>query len=379
MNDQAQGLVSNPGGVDGTVRLDVESQNDEPSSSDQLAKSQAANSAEAAKVQNALKARKRTKTGCLSKSSHATGRGLSNVQIACRKRRIKCGEERPTCANCIKSKRGCEGYAPRLTFKDPLSAFRPGWFKGNGAHYQALSAQNGATGQYGRSQSGSGSQTQLPMIAPRLPPQQVLSDYYSPAKSTTADWSGDSYSSYANGLGGPMQVSDQLPARMRQMYQQQDSSSAVRRNTINALPATGEAMVSAAPPTVRTQHPGESTGGIDVTHPIVSPAWPQSLVPSAAPKQSAEATNRHLDLFAGPVPSSGHVELASQSMRSQGFDMVTNLNSLPSNLYDTGSHEHGSASLHSSTNLPFTTDSNQRTYWDAGDGHRSQQTEVLGM
>ncbi|RPA90896.1 hypothetical protein L873DRAFT_1716214, partial [Choiromyces venosus 120613-1] len=38
--------------------------------------------------------RKRTKTGCLT----------------CRKRRIKCGEERPTCANCIKSKRGCEGY-----------------------------------------------------------------------------------------------------------------------------------------------------------------------------------------------------------------------------------------------------------------------------
>ncbi|KAF8242977.1 hypothetical protein K440DRAFT_590254, partial [Wilcoxina mikolae CBS 423.85] len=38
--------------------------------------------------------RKRTKTGCLT----------------CRKRRIKCGEERPTCNNCIKSKRVCEGY-----------------------------------------------------------------------------------------------------------------------------------------------------------------------------------------------------------------------------------------------------------------------------
>ncbi|RPA71606.1 hypothetical protein BJ508DRAFT_217872, partial [Ascobolus immersus RN42] len=38
--------------------------------------------------------RKRTKTGCLT----------------CRKRRIKCGEQRPICANCIKSKRSCEGY-----------------------------------------------------------------------------------------------------------------------------------------------------------------------------------------------------------------------------------------------------------------------------
>src|ERR1700761_8398539 len=47
------------------------------------------------------KLRKRTKTGCLT----------------CRKRRIKCGEERPTCANCIKSKRHCEGYNQRIIFK----------------------------------------------------------------------------------------------------------------------------------------------------------------------------------------------------------------------------------------------------------------------
>lgn len=41
---------------------------------------------------------------------------------ACRKRRIKCDEGRPICANCIKSKRQCEGYAPRVVFKEPLSA-----------------------------------------------------------------------------------------------------------------------------------------------------------------------------------------------------------------------------------------------------------------
>lgn len=50
------------------------------------------------------KGRKRTKTGCLT----------------CRKRRIKCGEERPTCANCIKSKRQCEGYNQRVVFKAPM-------------------------------------------------------------------------------------------------------------------------------------------------------------------------------------------------------------------------------------------------------------------
>lgn len=44
---------------------------------------------------------------------------------ACRKRRIKCDEARPTCANCIKSKRQCEGYNQRVIFKDPLGAFAP--------------------------------------------------------------------------------------------------------------------------------------------------------------------------------------------------------------------------------------------------------------
>lgn len=48
--------------------------------------------------------RKRTKTGCLT----------------CRKRRIKCGEERPSCNNCFKSKRHCEGYNQRVIFKTPL-------------------------------------------------------------------------------------------------------------------------------------------------------------------------------------------------------------------------------------------------------------------
>lgn len=52
--------------------------------------------------------RKRTKTGCLT----------------CRKRRIKCGEERPICKNCIKSKRHCEGYSQRVIFKPQTIDFR---------------------------------------------------------------------------------------------------------------------------------------------------------------------------------------------------------------------------------------------------------------
>ncbi|KAJ5273253.1 hypothetical protein N7478_008378 [Penicillium angulare] len=54
-------------------------------------------------------AKKRTKTGCLT----------------CRKRRIKCGEEKPICSNCVKSKRICEGYAQRVVFKNPLGILGP--------------------------------------------------------------------------------------------------------------------------------------------------------------------------------------------------------------------------------------------------------------
>lgn len=60
----------------------------------------------------ALKAklsRKRTKTGCLT----------------CRKRRIKCGEERPVCRNCVKSKRHCEGYNQRVVFRPPTFEYEP--------------------------------------------------------------------------------------------------------------------------------------------------------------------------------------------------------------------------------------------------------------
>jgi len=63
------------------------------------------------KAEAALRAklsRKRTKTGCLT----------------CRKRRIKCGEERPVCKNCIKSKRHCEGYSQRVVFRPPTFEYR---------------------------------------------------------------------------------------------------------------------------------------------------------------------------------------------------------------------------------------------------------------
>lgn len=105
--------------------------------------------AEPMRMTNPLKARKRTKTGCLT----------------CRKRRIKCGEERPTCKNCVKSKRECEGYIPRVIFKDPLGAFRPTQ-QGIAARTQHSSHSHGAASIYGGLSSAS---VDTP-IAPRLLP-----------------------------------------------------------------------------------------------------------------------------------------------------------------------------------------------------------------
>jgi hypothetical protein len=178
--------------------------------------------AEATKLQNSLKARKRTKTGCLSKSLCWLYVEVvkANKIIACRKRRIKCGEERPTCANCIKSKRSCEGYAPRLTFKDPLGAFRPGWaVKSHGAHYQTLSHSNGAIGQYNRRPSAPGAQNQLPVIAPRPLPMERPSDIYYTPNMPIPTWTTQVPDSRSNNMPGPAEPLNDLPPRMRQMYQ----------------------------------------------------------------------------------------------------------------------------------------------------------------
>ena len=81
-----------------------------------------------------IKRRKRTKTGCLSMLNawSILFEQKANIQTACRKRRIKCTEERPTCGNCAKSKRSCEGYASRLLFKEPITQLQPTWIARNG-------------------------------------------------------------------------------------------------------------------------------------------------------------------------------------------------------------------------------------------------------
>ncbi|KAH7160818.1 hypothetical protein EDB81DRAFT_327611 [Dactylonectria macrodidyma] len=90
--------------------------------------------------------RKRTKTGCLT----------------CRRRRIKCDEGRPTCNNCIKSKRQCEGYSQRVVFKDPMGAIQGGPF--GPAMYPP-----GTSHLVSQMQAKNSSQGPLPIIAPKPP------------------------------------------------------------------------------------------------------------------------------------------------------------------------------------------------------------------
>lgn len=153
--------------------------------------------------------RKRTKTGCLSMSfSHIASNhhGLTFLHLACRKRRIKCDEGKPTCGNCIKSKRQCDGYNQRLTFKEPLGSFGHGSMFGHPTPYQHQTQESLPSSQYISSQvRASSSQGQLPIIAPRPPPAEFTggvalplgADYQEPPRSsisTTHSFSPSLYS-----------------------------------------------------------------------------------------------------------------------------------------------------------------------------------------
>ncbi|KAK4126323.1 fungal transcriptional regulatory-like protein [Parathielavia appendiculata] len=102
--------------------------------------------------------RKRTKTGCLT----------------CRRRRIKCDEGKPICNNCIKSKRECEGYSQRLTFKEPLGSFPSGHLYGHPVYHRHVQEAL-VNAQISAAQTkASSSQGPLAVIAPKPP----SADYY---------------------------------------------------------------------------------------------------------------------------------------------------------------------------------------------------------
>ncbi|KAK4678072.1 hypothetical protein QC764_304320 [Podospora pseudoanserina] len=116
--------------------------------------------------------RKRTKTGCLT----------------CRRRRIKCDEGKPTCGNCIKSKRQCEGYNQRIVFKESMGPFPSGHLWGHPVyHQQAQEALLNAQLSEAQTKAAS-SQGPLAAIAP---------------KPLSVDFSGTGTHPYSQGFAGP--------------------------------------------------------------------------------------------------------------------------------------------------------------------------------
>ena len=59
------------------------------------------------------------RTKSFSQLSQERQRPLKTKCLTCRKRRIKCGEERPVCNNCVESGRDCEGYGGPIKFSTP--------------------------------------------------------------------------------------------------------------------------------------------------------------------------------------------------------------------------------------------------------------------
>ncbi|KAJ5484050.1 hypothetical protein N7539_005846 [Penicillium diatomitis] len=123
--------------------------------------------------------KRRTKTGCLT----------------CRRRRIKCGEEKPTCSNCVKSKRICEGYARRVIFKNPLGLV--GSYGTISAHGQLQQQQqpqpqqgsvpvyNHWTASFAQAQHVEAAPGQHPMLAPRPVDPAALEHHIAPIYEAT--------------------------------------------------------------------------------------------------------------------------------------------------------------------------------------------------
>ena len=93
----------------------------------------------------------------------------SNLSSACRKRRIKCDEGKPTCNNCIKSKRQCEGYNTRVVFKEPMGTYQGGPFGPIVYHPDPTDALVSAQLSSAQSKSSSSQGGPLPIIAPKPP------------------------------------------------------------------------------------------------------------------------------------------------------------------------------------------------------------------
>ncbi|KAL8672208.1 MAG: hypothetical protein Q9168_003310 [Polycauliona sp. 1 TL-2023] len=233
------------------------------------------------------KARKRTKTGCLT----------------CRRRRIKCGEERPTCNNCVKSKRNCEGYTPRVIFKDPLGA-RPTGGTGRDAasHFQPITTYNGPEAHH-RPLQPRNDQIPLPVIAPL--PTQLEHQMWAGMKSfgMIAPYPDRPYDSSAYASGD-------LPPHLLQKIAQRNCS-------LDTSPVTPEMDTFAVQPQglPLQYHPGhhaDHDSGIDVSGPEFRSEWSHSSTSSTTMPNAFVQTHPNHELSMSEAQHRDHAQALSK-------------------------------------------------------------------
>lgn len=236
----------------------------------------------------------------------------------------------------------CEGYAPRVVFKNPLNNLGTVGVlsHANGAQFQTISSQEGAAGQYGRLQPSPASRVPFPPILPRRPNQddqpatEVMNTFVAQGGSGGSFiHSGHPYS------GQPYAGRDSHPQGRQNLFQQ-----GITVDTAQPMSGTrgSKKRVAESPPYPLFQQ--HSTGGgdsaIDVSYPNVPVDWSQSsasstTLPNAYVNQPAhgiyrstseasgapymEPTLRALIASSGDQTYSDPWKIVGQEERHQGY------------------------------------------------------------
>lgn len=197
----------------------------------------------------------------------------------------------------MKSKRNCEGYTPRVIFKDPLNAFRPavGPLLDTPPPFHQFSNRDPATGQFTQLQSISASQVPLPVIAPR---PSAPDDFFGPnSTASIAGYgiSGESYNSYNYPYDTRQYIANELHPHMQQSFQPR-AASQDEQDTYIPDQSVANSLGSYSYSDFPKLGAGESDSGIDMSHSGLlsqssTPSNPSLVVFSGHGRYGASPTN----------------------------------------------------------------------------------------
>ncbi|PGH10996.1 hypothetical protein AJ79_05147 [Helicocarpus griseus UAMH5409] len=243
--------------------------------------------------------RRRTKTGCLT----------------CRKRRIKCGEEKPKCNNCKKSKRDCEGYAQRVVFRNPVGPMShmghgslPPNYPHPGPGADPLPFLRRPIGSTTSQPDSSGVRAPFIPLAPR-PNQYAVGAVYEEQRLA-------SNLEYQAGHVHPSQQASQSP---QDYYTQQYSLQSVDGTV---LPPSAEQPVAlntqfASPPRHEV-HP-DGTFSDNISQPTISPLQGMHPQPYNTLEQTQSGSSFHVSFFASVSPTTHQPQYNNRGFQPPSF------------------------------------------------------------